>query len=839
MGFFKGTVGFELENGLRGYCFQRRAASVEIQLHVASGSIHEGRFLGCGISHFLEHMAFQGCKNFPGHAIADTVNQLGGDVNAYTTYDRTCYRVQLPVDHWRKGVKMLSSMVRFPELPEERFVKEREVILRECERGKDNPAGRLHEKFMKNMFLQHPLRHPVIGYKEMISQVTRDMAREYHEERYTPDRCMIVAVGDVSPDDLLSAAREYLGDWKRKNLNELTLVQEEFSGIVRNSDFVFHDPLCRMMSGIRMPQLGSPELPALELLFSILGAGDGSLLNRKLVYDKQLAVDIRCFCYSLGGCSLGGIVGKCEEQKLKKFQTALMNEFDSAFRGNFTLEQMKREKIQQYSDRLRSLRDPVNIAGEIAGGVFYAGTPEAGDAYLAALENVSLKDLQLAAEKYLSPERWVHITQKNKPSKTAAAVKNSSVSINSQRTSSGALSIFVPDNNLPLCNFFMVLPGGAVAEPHSCHGITKLTAATLSSGSRNLPESKILKKLDEYGVDLEISGGANSMIVEFSAPRKKMNSAVSLITDILHEPLFEAHIWEREKMRLLNYLYERDCNPVKAAFDRATTLLYGNHPYRNSAQGNIEDIKKLTPDIACDFYSRMLDPKRIVWGFGGFCSEKDVLLWNQRLDEALMWSRNGLNIPDFSGFQKENVKDSFELPREQTVVVKMLPGFSCAGNQEIIDAFDILGQAENGLASTLFKSVREENALSYSVGMHYAAGFHPGSIAFYAMTAEGAGERVLDLLNKEILRLGEKGLSKEEFVAARSSAGFDAERIFDAPDSLLRNAAMDAFYGYDPEKLISRKEKLAGMTLKQFNDIIKPFFNTACTAEVLVLPQKK
>ena len=71
------------------------------------------------------------------------------------------------------------------------------------------------------MFLQHPLRHPVIGYKEMISQVTRDMAREYHEDRYTPDRCIIVAVGDVCPDELFNAAREYLGDWKKKNLNEL------------------------------------------------------------------------------------------------------------------------------------------------------------------------------------------------------------------------------------------------------------------------------------------------------------------------------------------------------------------------------------------------------------------------------------------------------------------------------------------------------------------------------------------------------------------------------------------------------------------------------------------
>ena len=92
---------------------------------------------------------------------------------------------------------MLTSMVRFPELPEARFSAEREVILREAERGADNPSLQVYEKFMQTMFPQHPLRHPVIGYQEMIAEVTRETALKYHAERYTPDRCIVVAVGDL------------------------------------------------------------------------------------------------------------------------------------------------------------------------------------------------------------------------------------------------------------------------------------------------------------------------------------------------------------------------------------------------------------------------------------------------------------------------------------------------------------------------------------------------------------------------------------------------------------------------------------------------------------------
>ena len=141
------------------------SGSIELQCAVRTGSIHEGENLGCGLSHFLEHMLFQGCSKFPGRSGVEKIERAGGSVNAYTSYDRTCYRMQLPKESWRQGVSMLSAMVRFPEFPEERFLAEKEVILRECERGNDDISRRLHEKFLRTMFLRHPVRFPIIGFK--------------------------------------------------------------------------------------------------------------------------------------------------------------------------------------------------------------------------------------------------------------------------------------------------------------------------------------------------------------------------------------------------------------------------------------------------------------------------------------------------------------------------------------------------------------------------------------------------------------------------------------------------------------------------------------------------
>ena len=246
MGFLSSSLITELDNGVQLLFFHRPGASVEMQIHIASGSIHEGKFLGCGLSHFLEHMAFQGCDGYPGRSIAERVNALGGDVNAYTGYDRTCYRMQLPKEHWRQAVQMLTAMVRYPLLPEERFVEERDVILRECERTMDDPRRRLHEKFMRTMFLHHPIRYPVIGYPEMISGVSRDMAVEYHHERYTPERCVMVAVGDLEATEYFELSASLLGDWQRSHLAEIVFPEESLPFSTRREELIFSDPLERL-----------------------------------------------------------------------------------------------------------------------------------------------------------------------------------------------------------------------------------------------------------------------------------------------------------------------------------------------------------------------------------------------------------------------------------------------------------------------------------------------------------------------------------------------------------------------------------------------------------------
>src|ERR1700683_672158 len=119
----------------------RSAALVSVQVWVKTGSIHEGSQLGAGLSHFLEHMLFKGTSRRSGRDISATVQAHGGYINAYTTFDRTVYFIDLPSEHLEVAVDVLADAVLHSTLPEDEVAREKEVILREIAMTQDDPEN--------------------------------------------------------------------------------------------------------------------------------------------------------------------------------------------------------------------------------------------------------------------------------------------------------------------------------------------------------------------------------------------------------------------------------------------------------------------------------------------------------------------------------------------------------------------------------------------------------------------------------------------------------------------------------------------------------------------------
>src|SRR5580658_5637016 len=177
----------------------RSAALASVQVWVRSGSIHEGARLGSGLSHYLEHMVFKGTGRRAAREISSTAQAHGGYINAYTTYDRTVYHLDLPSEHVGVAIDLLVDLALHPVISPEEAAREREVILREIAMTQDDPDNRLWETLFATAFREHPYRHPVIGYRDVFSALTREDLAAYHRARYSPENIVVVIVGDVDP----------------------------------------------------------------------------------------------------------------------------------------------------------------------------------------------------------------------------------------------------------------------------------------------------------------------------------------------------------------------------------------------------------------------------------------------------------------------------------------------------------------------------------------------------------------------------------------------------------------------------------------------------------------
>ncbi len=186
----------------------RSAPVASVQAWCATGSVYEDQHLGAGLSHILEHMLFKGTKTRPANAIAQKVQDVGGYINAYTSFDRTVFWIDVPKDGVATALDILSDAMMNSTLPPEEYNKEQEVIRREFAMGMDDPDRMAGQLLLATTFQKHPYRLPVIGQIEVYNQLTRDQVMEYYKARYVPNNLTFVVVGDVDAQKV----REQLAD---------------------------------------------------------------------------------------------------------------------------------------------------------------------------------------------------------------------------------------------------------------------------------------------------------------------------------------------------------------------------------------------------------------------------------------------------------------------------------------------------------------------------------------------------------------------------------------------------------------------------------------------------
>lgn len=835
---------FFLDNDFRVYVKEdRRAATASLQFWAQTGSVHEGRSLGCGLSHFLEHMVFFGTSRNPRLDISKEVGERGGDVNAYTSHGHTVYYADVPSEAVDETLDMLMDTVVEPSFPKRKFAEEKKVILREKAMDADNPSRFLADKTGLEMFKVHPVRHPIIGYADKIEGVDREMMASYHAERYAPCRCFIVAVGDVDGERLAARVDARLGAWENGVLAEPVLPVEPPQACQRRAEYGFEDPLARISITYHTPSASDPDVPALDVLAGVLGQGRSSRLRREIRDERRLAVGVEAFHYSPEFSGIFGISLAGEPEKLELMEAEAFKQVERMVNGDVIKAEIKRVVNQQLTSYLRGLRSNASVAQIIGNSILAFDAPEYADVYLRRLATVETRDVIQAARRYLDINGSTVVSlspvvASSKPTRSDRFESAPPRRPRRERRPSGVRLISYHDSSLPLVNLCLVLPGGSFFESDGLSGVTKLMSDAMFGGTRSYSESRLARALDDEGITLSISGGANTLSFHMEARTECFEAGLRILKSVLTEPLFLEETVERERENRVKRLRSQILSPHHAAEDALLKALYGVHPYGRSFAERMESVSRLTGEDLSSFHrSVCLNPGKAVAGLGGDLGTNGFIDLVRELLDAVPWLDGGRRRRVVApAFPERRERRRVVVPREQTVVMTGVPG--CAMKDGDRHALDLLQVALNGASSRLFKTIRDDLGLAYYVGLGGSSGVHPGFLSFYAGTRSDAAERVEGLLEDERLRLVEEGLSSEEFAMARNRVYHDlAARSLDVKE-LVFSSCLSEFYdnGYmEPWRCERLFKKISS---REVNRVVRRYFDTSSIVTVLAGPDE-
>jgi len=250
-----------------------------------------------GLAHFLEHLLFKGTKKNPQGLFSQTVSNIGGQENAFTSSDYTGYFQRTAREHLKMLMEFEADRMTGLVLTDEVVKPELQVVLEEQNmRVANNPGARLSEQMEASLFLNHPYGRPIIGWRQEIEKLSREDALAFYKRFYAPNNAILIVAGDVTADEVKKLAEETYGKVERvTEIAPRSRPQEPVHAAPRTVTLA--DPRVTQPSVQRYYLVPSyttakpGESEALEVLSHILGRGSNSRLYDKLVVEKGIAVN--------------------------------------------------------------------------------------------------------------------------------------------------------------------------------------------------------------------------------------------------------------------------------------------------------------------------------------------------------------------------------------------------------------------------------------------------------------------------------------------------------------------------------------------------------------------
>lgn len=825
----------KLENGFQ-YILLKNASSplAAMQLWVGHGSTNETED-EAGLAHFLEHLTFRSKD------IAKRVEDLGGDINAYTSYDRTVYHLTLPAEHWEEGIKALKDIFSGTAFDEESFNKEREVVLEEMKRGYDNPNKMLYYLFFETALKNHPARRPVIGYEKTIKGANSKDVYNFYKKFYVPASSFLTVVGDIDEARLSGKINEYFGAEKNPVLKAAEKPVEPEKTQPETALKTMKIASCYMTAGFPTPGINSPYVPAIDVLSYLYGESATSILNQRLKEEKQLVNQVHSYQISLKDIGFFVVQANFACENADKLTDEL---FSLLFKEKLVIPEKDLKKVlKSYeSGYFFSKERFTEIAADLSSSLFYYNDPDYSKKYIDSIKRIGLKEIADVKERFLTPAALtVALLTPDSSSDIEKTVNKKLAELQTsknqfaQHTLKNGITLFINRREQsPTVGISIVSLAGNRLEDEKTQGLTGFAVSSLLRGTKSKSYKELLDELEFMGGTLSGFSTKNLSGIKGKFLSDNFEDALKLIRDILVNYSPKPEEIEKAKKLALADIKRKKENPSRVLKDLYFSTVYSGSPLGFPTEGAEESVSEFTRGKAVSQFRRVFSANNLYVAVSGNLPENAVELLKKCLED----------IPQSDGKTKQEiklnpslrlVKEKYDYKQSHIMIGYPIPGIA----SPLRPYFQLLSAILSNQSGRLFANLRDKQGLAYAVGSFMYESPESSLFNLYMGTSPEKIKAAQSGLFDELKKIIEEGVTDDELNKAKNLITTDIAQGLQENLDIATAHAQNALLFGDPLFYKVTEQRIKAVTRQDLPGKVKDFFKPENAVVVIVEGKKE
>ena len=384
-----------------------RSVSIGAWMHVGSMMEEQAE---SGLSHFLEHMVFKGTEKRTARQIAEEMDAVGGQLNAFTGRDCTCFYAKVIDENLELAVDILADLVINSTMDATELEKERGVILEEISMDEDSPEDLVHDMLQAAQFGEQSPGQPILGPADQIAAYTRDDLLNFRKKHYAPKETVVALAGNYDPDKVLAWVTEYFGGWE----NEIAPVETPDWQVLTGVNAIREKDTEQMHICMGFPGMayGTEGVYPLAVANNILGGAMSSRLFQRIREDLGLAYSVYSYPNTYKGVGTFGLYAGVSPKNAELVLQEIRAELDKFVTEGITEKEFRDSVTQLRSGYLMGLESPGARMQGLGRSTLLRGKPLSHEATLAAIEAVTMEKVMEVARDVLTQDPCIAIVGK-------------------------------------------------------------------------------------------------------------------------------------------------------------------------------------------------------------------------------------------------------------------------------------------------------------------------------------------------------------------------------------------------------------------------------------------